>query len=651
MKRAWTILGCVVVLAAFAGAASAQVGVVSNVKVVSDKVEDVTTLDDWKATYLKPGMTDDDKMIAIWKTVIKYRHQTAPPNEYLSGLDGKNVHDVMKTIHVYGYGQCCCASSNIEGLARLLGYPARGRVITDHSVPEVFYRDAWHLLDASVMNYFIKDDGSIAGVDDVRDAVRNWYKDNPELSRQLRGKDSALRAFAKNEGWKKGPALLARCEFYGKDGANDAGWHGWMSTMQEYDRSLKDTYVDDYGPQMGYQVNVQLREGEKLTRNWFNKGLHVNMFDGKDADPKIWKGRDGLALQAKFGDVAPGRIGNGVLEWTVPLNRLAAVALSTENIVPGLAQALDRAKPGVIVLRVPSSYVYLTGKAELKAVVGAGGAVAVSFSDNNGLDFREVQKIDQSGDVTIDLSKLVLRRYDYRLKIELTGAATALDALKITHDVQHSQAPLPAIVAGTNTIHFTAGAQEGTITYEGCLEENAKGKQVLMSDFHPVLEGLDANDLRLAGGRGSATYTLATPGNMTRIRFNSYWRARDAKDGYTVDASFDDGKQWVKMADLPGPIKGDSKYTVFDKVPAGVRKALVRFSGRQSNTTCMFNLSLFADYKEPAGGFRPVQVTYVWTEGGNEKTSVHVAYAPKDVWVITCGPNTVPKSYTVEPAK
>jgi len=33
---------------------------------------------------------------------------------------------------------------------------------------------------------------------------------------------------------------------------------------------------------MGYELNVQLRVGERLTRNWFNKGLHVNMLEGGD---------------------------------------------------------------------------------------------------------------------------------------------------------------------------------------------------------------------------------------------------------------------------------------------------------------------------------------------------------------------------------
>ena len=634
-----------------AGALPAQnVGVVSNVKVISDKVEDVTTLEDWKKSYIKDGMSDADKLVAIWKTAIRYRHQDAPPNEYIA--NEQNVHDPMKTIHVYGYGQCCCASSNIEALARYLGFQARGRAIIQHSVPEVFAGGAWHLLDASVMNYYTREDGSIASVDDLRDAVRGWLKDHPDLSKQLRGNETALRAFAKDDGWKKnGPPLLATCPFYDKNGINGAGWHGWWCTMCEYDLPQEKAILYEYGPSMGYQVNVQLREGERLTRNWSNKGLHINMpakAPGIMTD-KQWAGVGNL--QKKFGDVAPGRVGNGTLEWDVPMTKLAVVALSSENLAPGTARVLDPAKPGVLILRMPTSYIYLAGKLDLKAALGAGGSVDVALSDNNGLDWKDVTKVDKAGDASADLTPLVFRRYDYRLKFTLNGVGTALSAIKMTHDVQHSQAPLPAVLDGANAITFAAGPAEGTITYEGALNAKAAGKQVLMNDFHPAIEGIDPEMLRLGANSGSVTYTLVTPGDMTRVRFNSHFRARAARDGWTVEVSFDDGKAWTKLAELNGPITASQQYVVYDKVPAGVRKALLRFSGRQQNTTCMFDLRIDADYKEPFGGFRPVKITYAWTENGKDMTNVHVAQQPKDKWTITCGKGTVPKSYTVELAK
>jgi hypothetical protein len=580
-----------------AGADEAQkVGVVSHINVLSNHVEDVSSPEAWKKTYIKDGMSDQDKAIAIWKTVIKYRHQTAPPNEMLS--DG--MHDPFKTIQVYGYGMCCCASSNVEGLARYLGFEARGRIISQHSVPEVNLDGEWHLLDASVMNYQLRDDGKIASVDEIRHAVRGWFEKNPEVempdgtkvhAADMRGNDNKLRAFAMKGNWKKnGPELLRNCLYYTEDGPNAAGWHGWSSNMGEYDWSDDKCAVFDYGPSMGYQLNVQLRPGEKITRNWFNKGRHVNMRGWGDAPGDLLGIKDErpsfLDLQKKFGDQAPGRIGNGTHEYDVPLadGTFRTGALTADNLAsksqgaPCGVAVKDAAKPGVLVIRMPSSYVYLGGSADVKAVVGAGGSIKASFSDNHGLDWKDLAAIDKSGDRKIDLGKLNFGRYEYQLKFELSGAGTGLDGLLITNDIQHSQAPLPLLLEGDNTMTFKAGAAEGTVTLEGSVHPDAvKGKQLSYLDFHPTVDGLSGDMLRPGdSGTGSITFPVETPGDMTRIRTNLFYRTRGATDLYLAEVSFDDGKTWSEIAKfIKDPDKKahtSSKYVTYEGIPAGTRK-------------------------------------------------------------------------------
>ncbi|MGD0089514.1 MAG: hypothetical protein ABSE73_06295 [Planctomycetota bacterium] len=630
-------------------------GVVSHIKVVSDKVEDVSTLEDWKKAYIKDGMSDQDKAIAIWKTVVKYRHQTSPPKEFLQC--GDCVHDPMKTIHVYGYGQCCCASSNVEGLARYVGLQARGRIINQHSVPEVFYDNEWHLVDGSLMNHFLRPDGKVASVDDLRKAVRGWFDASPDR-KSLRGNDNALRKFALDEGWKKGPELLAGSTFYDKNGINAAGWHGWPSNMQEYDWSDEKAAEFEYGPAMGYELNIQLRQGERLTRNWFNKGWMVP----GNAKDDLLNNRQGLGFQAKLGDIAPGRIGNGTLEYDVPLagGAFKAGALTVDNLAcqaeDNAAPALhvkDAAQPGVLIIRMPCSYVYLAGTAALKAVVPDGGSIAVALSDNQGSDWKDVAKVDKTGEQKLDLKQFVYLRYDYRLRFTLNGRGTGLDALTITNDIQHTQTPLPALAAGTNTLTFACGAQEGTITLAGNVDPDAAaGKQVSHLDYHPVINGMDRKLLRVGdSGAGEATYTLNTPGDIVRVRMNVFYRARDAKDGFEVQMSFDGGKTFKKTEDLAGPFKGCTKYFTCSDVPAGARQAQVKLVGRQRNTACVFDLRIDADYKEPNGGFRPVKVTYLWDEGGAEKKDVHVAQKPGETYTINCGAKPAMKSLIVELAQ
>src|SRR5208283_5203846 len=259
--------------------------------------------------------------------------------------------------------QCCCASSHVETLARYLGLEARGWAINAHSVPELKYDNSWHMVDGSLMNYFLNPDGRIASLADIKKAVLEWHAQHPGY----RGNDGKLREFAANGGWKKGPSLLASTgeQFWDANGINMAGWHGWPSTMQEYDCK---EFMLDYGGSMGYELNVQLRAGECLTRNWFNRGLHVNQLEGA-GDHVLAKDVAALGMCRKLGDIAPGRIGNGTLEYDVPLanGSFRGGALVTENLAtheedPSSSAAVhvkDAARPGVLVIDMPSSYVYL----------------------------------------------------------------------------------------------------------------------------------------------------------------------------------------------------------------------------------------------------------------------------------------------------
>lgn len=625
-----------------------KLGIVSYVKVVSDKIEDVSSLEAWKKSFIKDGMSDEEKALAVWNSVVKFRQQSSPPNEYIQG----NVHDPIKTFNVYGYGMCCCASSNIEALSRYIGLKAQGRGINRHSVPEVFWDNSWHLLDASLITYFPKPDKKIASVDEIIASINAWFEKNPGF----KGDDKKLMAFMRAQGWKKGPEVLANCPYYGENGWLPAATHGWYSTLSEYDGSNKFEY--EYGYSQGYQVNVQLREGERLTRNWFNKGLHVNQLEGDDGAPinsKIGEGDMGYAV--KFGDIAPGRIGNGTLEYTVPLasGAFRDSALTVENLdckadtnTAAAIQVKDSAKPGVLVIRMPCSYVYLGGTLTYAAVVGAGGEVKVSFSDNNGISWTEVSKAAASGPQTVDLKSRVYRRYDYQLKFELSGNGTGLDALKIVHDIQNSQRALPALAQGKNTITFSTGPAEGTITVEPSLDYGAKGKNLFVTDFTKSITGFNPGDFFMAGPKAELTFPIQTPGDLTRIRMGCHYRARGQGEGFEYQVSFDDGKTFKTFDKAEGPTAGNCKYATFSDVPAGVHSALVRYAGNQNNTCGLFSVCIKADYKEPHGGERPVKVTYVWDENGVEKTDVHLATKDSETYTIDCAAKPTMKSLIVE---
>jgi hypothetical protein len=349
-----------------------------------------------------------------------------------------------------------------------------------------------------------------------------------------------------------------------------------------------------------------------------------------------------------------------VLEYHVPLaggafrgGALLAenLAATSEDRAAPAVHVKDAARPATLVLRMPTSYVYVSGMLAMKAVVGQGGGVAVSLSDNQGLDWKPIAEVKASGDQKIDLTAAVFRRYDYRLKFELTGRGTGLESLDITHDVQHSQAPLPALTEGKNVITLAAGPQEGTITLEGNTDPAAAPwKQLSIKDFHPLLDNAELRWAR-PRGKGDVTFKIPTPGDITRVRMNLGYRLRDANDSYTILLSFDDGKTFKQIGRLSGPTAGCTKYLTFSDVPPGAPAALVKLEGKEVNTVCLFGLRIDVDYKEPAGGFRPVKITYLWEENGGTKTDVHVATQPRETYEITCGPKTVVKSFMLELAR
>jgi hypothetical protein len=105
----------------FVGAAVGEDGGarVNNLKVLSDKVDDVTTIENILKSFTRPGMTDEERARALWTAAVRYRHQAPPPDEFLAA--DWEAHDPVKLFNVYGYCMCCCSSAVLEALNRLDG--------------------------------------------------------------------------------------------------------------------------------------------------------------------------------------------------------------------------------------------------------------------------------------------------------------------------------------------------------------------------------------------------------------------------------------------------------------------------------------------------------------------------------------------------
>ena len=82
-------------------------GRVNNLKVLSDKIDDLTTPENILKAFVKPSMSDAERAQAIWRGTVKYRHQTSPPNEYLAA--DWEAHDPVKIFNTYG--SACAAAA------------------------------------------------------------------------------------------------------------------------------------------------------------------------------------------------------------------------------------------------------------------------------------------------------------------------------------------------------------------------------------------------------------------------------------------------------------------------------------------------------------------------------------------------------------
>ncbi len=647
----------------------------NNLKVLSDKIDDTTTPENIVKSFIKPGMTDAQRSKALWTAAVKYRHQTAPPNEFISGE--WEAHDPVKIFDVYGYCMCCCCSSLIESLNRLDGREARGRILNGHSVAEVHYGDGWHMYDCSLITLFPKpEDGSIAGVDDITHSVKDWYQTHPGYE----GDAGKLFSLMKSDGWTgwktKGPSLPANSP-YNRMGYYPARTHGWDATMVEYNR---DSEIYEYGYQLGHHALFSLRPGESLVREAGNRGLHVN----REQDPNFVM----LKEQVPQGDLAyvpdfvpgyhGGVIGNGFHRYAPDLadGGLAKGALVYENLEAntpvGALPALSLhagGKSGIAIIEMSSPYVYLGGRVKVTAFARTPqDKVTLSLSTNNGRTFAPLWVSEGAGASTalIDLGERVTRRYAYQLKIEMAGSgahSAGLNVLAIENDIQHAPRTLPWLGKGANTITVDADTDPGIATRTvNCritpdlkfTKNETSGTMGVGFDNLRVTEG---GGCWWQGGVGSMTVPIETPGDMVALRFGGHIRVRSEKDIVQLKLSFDAGKTWQDAGRIAGPTPATTRYFRFTGIPVHSRRALLRYEMTGNNTVGVFTFRLDADYKDPLAAasrttFQPFVVVHRWRENGQEKTArTRVSTLPFSYKINTgSDPEMVSVSYEM-PAK
>lgn len=379
---------------------------------LSNGSNDFRSMREIVARAIKPGMSDREKAIALWRLQTTHR--------FHAGTGDNEVNDPVKVFNVYGYTTCGNDSICLAGLWRAAGFRVRPARCPGHCISQVFYDGRWNLLDGDMGPfYLLRDNLTIASEQDL-------VRDHDLLKRShtagILDPDSR---------------------------ANDERAAGLFISEQEWQGS-RDSIRDT-------TMNMVLRPNEAIVWRWGH--LSPVKYHGR-ADIKLWGPRS--ATGKVWGAHAADRICNGRWEyrpdftrgtWRTGAEKTEAVQVERGELVP------EPGKTGSIVWKMRSPYPFVGGVLDVE---GTGMKFFLSW------DGVKWQDLGDNLEAWFHFPHKGDARYEYRLKCELPAGAR-LKRLAICNDLQMAPLALPGMVVGENCFTYTdesPGARKVHLTHE-----------------------------------------------------------------------------------------------------------------------------------------------------------------------------------------
>jgi len=441
-------------------AAAAWAEPLGNVKVLSDRAIDCSTLESVVASVTKDCKTDDEKAIAIYNACLYLYYHHAYPGEP-GGLGA------LKMLNVYGWGLCGGQHAVLSALWEKAGFKWRFRGWPGHTTVEVQYGGRWHYFDTFLKFYCWMPDPNAPGGRTV--AGQQDIKANPALvsdgfvfdqgRKVWYTKDNRFEYLGDKVNWTAPAFLVCGDSLPGViDGCKanrDAGSpRGWASVQFDEPR---------------YNTIVNLGVGYALTLDWDKiEGAHY--FNGKEKAPFHSCGDKDVRNCPAIGPLLEPYLAkdrrrtwsNGTLVFKPDMRNDAFLASlkDTENVAleGGALKPKDATKPASFVVEMASPYV----------VAKASGKLA---GDDAKAEVSKDGKAWAAADLT-DLARSVSGTYRYLVRVTFQKPITAIELASI---VQHNQEAQPFLTPGKNTITVTAenpdalGKNRLVVTYAYCL--------------------------------------------------------------------------------------------------------------------------------------------------------------------------------------
>lgn len=615
MKKMMMLFAAILLVSGMSVFAAAQV---VNPRITTDSSIDCSSAEAVVRQITKPDMTDEQKAVACWKFMLGHFYHWYPPKEENVP---EQVRDFAKAINSYGFGPCFLNAPVLSALWEAAGLETRSWTITGHSIPEVKYGGAWHMLDGDARAWHRKADGQIASVEELA-ADAKLITDPAE-------KSDPFYPFA-------APEVVARpLEPWGPPGK-----------MMDLYLSRKDNYRYNRRAVMGHPMYLTLRPAEKLTLKRENEGQWYVF--GDMPSNAVNSGPIDVSKTITYA--------NGHLLWPVDLKRITAdqilwLGSSNVKLADGKISLEKEGVPGVAVLRTWSPYVLVQAKIALTCV----GATPpkVELSCDSGAAWSDLPAVwtpaqpDQQT-ALISLSKEIAGRYEYLLRITMDSGALAGASFDST--LQHAPLALPQLKVGANKVTIQRGLDEGVVQL--VLGNSRESKARYIVDKAGFAEPLKSIQPAAYQEPAFVVYKLTAPQPLTALSIGANV-TMDVGTNQHIAASYslDNGKTWTEVWRIADNANSHNSQFEMDRRvtvenPAGVKEALVKYDlRRNAKYFAVAGVRLYAFYRQPQPADAGLNVTITWQEktGSVWAEKKHSVVADKFPYAfdLTCGGESV----------
>ena len=340
--------------------------------------------------------SDQDRVIQAWQFMVNHRYHFCSAG---STHGPTYTYDPLVVLNGYGFGCCDQSARALAWIWQQQGYQSRIASFAFHTVPEVFYANAWHMLDPDHEIYYPNPDGTIASVADI----------------------------------------LSNATLVSNVAVDPTGWSGQQMSQLYMQNAATLQYSSPVSPSP--LSTFSLRAGESMSFKSQNTTDKVQFYPLGESP-------------------APSAVNSIQFDWNLTFadpnwNQLASQS-SGVNVVANSsgAQVLvdTSSAPGYVVYRESSLFPVLNLWILAQLAPGSAGSLQAYYSSDgikwsNPVPFQPTIGYS-SYDLSADLSTLATGASTYYVKIELDGPVQ-LHRLRISPVVQAAYVLSPSLQAGS----------------------------------------------------------------------------------------------------------------------------------------------------------------------------------------------------------